>query len=215
MLANTERDFIMLKGTPNQVAEAIQIIEELDSKSAPVSDGPRTVRRVISMNAAERDRILESFEDVWPTMGRDNPFDVRKPQSKAEDGSLFRRNEKRKSLEEMLKEQGSVLRGRLFEVAACMNPSMAMRLSDTVLQAPGRAIPGDPFPGDHEPSPGDEVIQDADGYKLPPQIKSVPGAPVKIWGTEYGIIIESQDLDAGDDAEYLVCLLYTSPSPRD
>ena len=64
MLADTERDFIMLRGTPPQVNEAEQIILELDRKAAPASDGLRTKRRVIQMPKDEVDRILPVLEAV-------------------------------------------------------------------------------------------------------------------------------------------------------
>jgi hypothetical protein len=188
LLPDDDRDFIMVKGTPIQVTEAVQIIEELDRKAAPVTDGLRTIRRAIPMSAGDRDRILESFTDVWPTMGRDNPFEVRPPLSEEKDGGLFRKREKRPS--DWLDDQGSVLKQRLFEYAVIASPSFAMGLSQSYLQSPD------------DPSPGDKI--NPESYQLPEQIKSVPGAPMRIWGTEFGIIIESEDLDAGDDAVYLV-----------
>lgn len=194
MLANTERDFIMVRGTPAQVIEAKEIIEELDRKSAPESDGLRTVRRAIPMSPADRDRILPTLQDLWPTMGRENPFDVRSPRPSIDDGSLFRRGEKVRPQPQRLpglKDQGVIVRDRLFEVAASLFPATALNLSTAVLQTSEK-----PWP--------EVETSESDGYKSPEQIESVPGAPVKVWGTEFGIIIESEDLDAGDDVEYLI-----------
>lgn len=188
LLPDDDRDFIMVKGTPIQVTEAVQVIEELDRKSAPVTDGLRTKRRVISMAPGDRDRILESFTDVWPTMGRDNPFEVRKPKPSPDDGSLFRKREAEQK--DWLDDQGSILRQRLFEYAVLASPSFAMTMSQSFLQSPD------------DPSPGDKM--NPESYQLPDQIKSQPGAPLRVWGTEFGIIIECDDLDAGDDAVYLV-----------
>lgn len=186
MLANTDRDFIMLRGTPPQVSEAKEIIEELDRKSAPVSDGLRTRRRIISMPQSEIDRILPVLGDVWPTMGRKNLFDVLPARKGNDKDSLFRKNEKRKMME---REQGSILRSRLFETVALVFPATALQLSTSMVQGPD------------DPSPGDEQ---KDGYKLPEQVESVPGAPVRVWATEFGIIVESDDLDAADDVEYMI-----------
>ena len=186
MLANTDRDFIILRGTPRQVSAAREIIEELDRRSAPVSDGLRTRRRMISMPQSEIDRILPVLEDMWPTMGRGNLFDVRPAQKGNDQDSLFRKNEKRKMME---REQGSILRSRLFEAIAMSFPATALQLSTAMLQGPD------------DPSPGD---QKKDGYKLPEQVESIPGAPVRVWATEFGIVVESDDLDAADDVEYMI-----------
>ena len=188
LLPDDDRDFIMVRGTPIQVTEAVQVIEELDRKSAPVTDGLRTKRRVISMAPGDRDRILEAFTDVWPTMGRDNPFEVRKPKPAPQDGSLFRKREAEQK--DRLDDQGSILKQSLFEYAVLASPSFAMAMSQSFLQSPD------------DPSLGDKINPEA--YQLPDQIKSQPGAPLRVWGTEFGIIIECDDLDAGDDAVYLV-----------
>jgi len=190
LLPNDDRDFIIVKGTPIQVTDAVQVIEELDRKAAPISDGLRVKRRVISMPPAERDRILEAFGDVWPTMGRDNPFEVRPPMQTEEDGSLFRKRDEPN--DDPWDEQGSILRDRLFELAVIAAPTVAMNLTNAFVQSPD------------EPSPGDKLNEEESGYRLPDQIESVPGAPVRVWGTEFGIIVESDDFDAGDDAEFII-----------
>ena len=187
LLPNDSRDWIMVRGTPAQVTDAVEIIKELDQKSAPVSNGIRTKRRVISMPAADRDRVLEALQDYLPTLGRDNPFEVRPARApEKDDDSLFRQRDKKMKNND----HGSIFRSRLFEVAAVVAPGVTLQFANSMLQSPD-----DPSPGDAK-NPGD--------YKLPDQIKSVPGAPVRIWGTESGIIIETLDLDAGDDVEYLV-----------
>jgi hypothetical protein len=196
MLANTDRDFIMVRGTPAQVLEAKEIIEELDRKSAPESDGLRTVRRAIPMSPADRDRILPTLGDLWPTMGRQNPFDVRSPRPSTDDGSLFRRGQKVQPQPQPQRlpganDQGTVVGDRLFEVAASLFPVTALNLSTAVLQSSDEAWP-------------EVETSETDGYKSPKQIQSIPGAPVRVWGTEFGIIIESEDLDAGDDVEFLI-----------
>ena len=195
MLANTDRDFIMLRGTPSQVTDAREIIEELDRKSAPVTGGLRTRRRVISMAPDDVARILPGLKDMWPTMGRENLFDVRPPRRALDADSLFRQREQEKAGERnqgSMKKQGSVLRTRMFQFMASVAPATALQLSASMLQSPD------------EPSPGDLKQEKPGAYALPKQIESVPGAPVTVWATEYGIIIESDDLDAADDAEYLI-----------
>ncbi|QEG22805.1 secretin N-terminal domain-containing protein [Mariniblastus fucicola] len=190
MLANTDRDFIMLRGTPAQVTEAREIIAELDRNAAPVTDGLRTRRRVIKMDAGNRDRILGELPDYWPTMSRENLFDVRPPSApESDESSLFRQRENELPPK---RDQSSVIRDRLTEVAVALFPSATLRLSTAMLQTPD------------EPSPGDAINQKEDTYQLPEQIESIPGAPVRVWGTEFGIIIESDDLDAGDDAAFLI-----------
>lgn len=186
MLANSVRDFIIVRGTPSQVSEAIQVIEEIDRNSAPLAEGLRTNRRVIPMAPGDRDRILGSLEEYLPTLGRENKFELRPPANTEEDNdSLFRRRERE------LKGggQSSFLRSTVFEFAVCLNPSLAMRLSSSLLQVPFAA---------------DDQANDGSAYVPPKQVKSVPGAPVRIWGTEFGIVVESDDLDAGDDVAYLI-----------
>jgi len=76
MIANSARDFIMVRGKPLEVLDTRRIIEDIDSNLIPLSDGLRTERRVIPMSAGERDRIMGSLEEYWPTMGRKNTLRI-------------------------------------------------------------------------------------------------------------------------------------------
>ena len=207
MIANTDRDFIMVRGTPQQVTEVKQYIGQLDEYSAPVTDGLRTVRRVIPMSEGDRDRILDSIEDFWPTMGRDNPFsignpfDIRKPKETEDSESLLRKNKSSQQNSRLPVRRG--VSGRRIQFQSSMNRigdeaagvvAAAFPVASTLISAAVIQSPDDPSPGDFQ----------KDGYQPPRQIKSVPGAPVRVWGTPYGIIIESKDFDAGDDVEYLI-----------
>ena len=186
MLGNSVRDFIIVRGTPNQVTEAALVIEELDRNSAPMTDGLRTSRRVIPMAAGDRDRILDSLEDYLPTLGRENQFQIREPsKTEPDEDSLFRRRENER-------DQSSVFRSKATELAIFLNPTLAAGLINSVLQMPQQE-------GAASGQPTDKNV-----YVAPEQAKSVPGAPVKIWGTEFGIVVETDDLDAGDDVVYLI-----------
>ena len=186
MLGNSIRDFIIVRGTPNQVTEASLVIAELDRNSAPMTDGLRTSRRVIPMAAGDRDRILDSLDEYLPTLGRENQFEIREPSNtEPDEESLFRRRESEI-------DQSSVLRSKATEVAILLNPTLAAGLISSVLQMPQQE-------GAASVEPIDKNV-----YVAPEQAKSVPGAPVKIWGTEFGIVVETDDLDAGDDVVYLI-----------
>ena len=203
MLANVDANAIVLKGTAAQVIEARLLIEELDRNEAPQSDGIRTQRRFVPMPPADRDRILGTLEDRWPTMGRSNRFIVRPPRKTEDDGSLLRRRTRAVQPSNSAgsgtkggsgtrdgsgtKAQGSFIQDQAFQFAACAFPAATLQLSTALLQSPD------------DPSPGDKEV-----YQLPKQVKSVPGAAVYVWGTEDGIIIESDDLDAGDDVVYMI-----------
>ena len=50
----------------------------------------------------------------------------------------------------------------------------------------------------------DEEDSPTQGYQVPEEKPSVPGAPVDIRLTEHGIIITSDDLDAADDVEHMI-----------
>ncbi len=41
-------------------------------------------------------------------------------------------------------------------------------------------------------------------YRPAPQVASIPGAPIEVQFTEYGIVLRSDDLDALDDIERLI-----------
>jgi hypothetical protein len=58
----------------------------------------------------------------------------------------------------------------------------------------------------------DETVNPSDGYSAPPQLPSMPGAPITVESTEYGIVLRSDDFDALDDLVYEIEQLLGSES---
>lgn len=89
----------------------------------------------------------------------------------------------------------------MFALATPMQPSLV-----GLLAAPQESV-GDTTQDQPRSLPSDQAL-----YIPPPQVASVPGAPIEVKFTDYGVVLFSEDLDALDDLEYLIQEQFSSSS---
>lgn len=222
LLANSVQRHIIVRGTPQEVNQVKQMVAELDANAIPLSAGPRTRTRVIPMDDTKRDEVMDLLESYWPSTGRDNPLRMNLNLIMPED---------RKKVRGQLRGQpdGPPSADQVPEQSSESNEAMPTTGSNTSNQnsrwefpsanwfqttsiwTAGRfAVPllnavALPQTLDDGTGSGDETYSARDpNYIPPPEFKSIPGEPIEIKPTPYGIIITSDDLDALDDMEMLI-----------
>lgn len=211
VMANSALNQILVRGTPKEVAEVRRMVADLDANAIPRRKGPRTSTRIISMDQSDIEEISPMMEDLLKTTGRKNSMIIVLPDERNElkrrmRGVPSRRPEAGRSSEgqpiqdDELRNKGSHrlnLKSGLALAIQLLGTSPALQ---TGLLAPP------------EPRQEEEVgnTSQEDGkprnpdYRPAEQITSVPGAPIEVRFTDYGIVITSEDLDALDDIELLI-----------
>lgn len=180
LLANTLQNYIVVRGTPSETFEISQIIDQLDQAQGRDPDRIRTNARVIEMSPTQRDQLLESVEDYWPSTGRKNRLRIIMPDENVKD----KLDQDRGTMKPM---DSSTQRRQAFPQGS------AGLFRNTAWQQPVR-------------SPSVTAMPMADSpptkrYRPPAGSASVPGAELSIKATPFGVLIESDDLDALDDLE--------------
>ena len=79
LIANEVHGYIAMAGTPQDVIQTRQMINDLDANARPTLTGPRTTTRVVPMTPRQRDQSIDSLMDYWPTTGRENRINIRMP----------------------------------------------------------------------------------------------------------------------------------------
>ena len=226
LLANTVQNYIVVRGTPAELNETEQMIQQLDSAQQLDPDRVRTNVRVLKMAPAKRDDIMEAVEDYWPATGRKNSLRIimpedrkksmrgrsrfRSPDQEAEDLFNSIRNDSAEEDERRPKPPTRVNGSQSKHLIpsglnATLNPAALMT---GLLASPvqDNATPTAAPPIGATSNETAQPVQSGQDYTAPPVITSVPGAPVTIKGTAFGITIESDDLDALDDLESMLTL---------
>lgn len=206
LLANTALNTVIVSGTSREVANTKLTLQKLDINYIPVDSGPRTQVRMIPMSESEQERLLPILPDLLGSVGRsDNPFKVIRPKDRKSFPDRVRRGELNAPVENRLPDnlddllppsgepqsnwprKAGGLRDRIIAMAClALGPQKLAVASTMMLQL-----------DDNEPSSS----QRGSGYQPPKSVQSVAGAPIEFRFTEYGLTIESDDLDAADDIE--------------
>ena len=213
LMANSQRRQILVRGTPQEVAAVKKMVANLDANSVPLAIGPRTRRRVIPMSEIERDELLPMLEDLLYERGRENPFNVVMPEDRKNIQSRIKtappapisepvetRQQPQQKLPPSLREVPSsrktgkrnlILQQSTFLATSFLNLNQAIATGAVAIpqEEIGRAS--------QEPL---STEQDS-SYRPAPQRESIAGAPIEVRFTEYGIVLDSLDLDALDDLE--------------
>ena len=175
---------------------------------------------MIPLTESQKSSLASVLPDLLGKVGRDNPFNIVRPSQRKNIDERIRRgelqredqseDEKFQEMQEMLDELPSANRSRskfpaavpqtnlhkkpasaLQQVSAlaflALGPQRANLVSNLALfqQNDGMAT-SDP---------------DVSGYRAPPEKKSINGAPIEFRFNEYGLTIDTRDLDAADDIE--------------
>ena len=82
LMANSERNQIIVRGTPQEVATVRRMVQQLDDTSTVVSTGPRTGRRLIEMNESEQSEIVPMIDDLLRIEGRINELNIIMPEDR-------------------------------------------------------------------------------------------------------------------------------------
>lgn len=218
LLANTIQNYIVIRGTPSEIFEVTQMIEKLDAAQELDPDRVRTNARVIKMAPNKRDELLDSVEDIWPSTGRENHLRIIMPedrdQLRSRNRSGFRRFDEASDNDSSFNDSSFNHRGandrsakidpshsstrwsqRLFSLAPMFLPTAMLTVPDEPADIEQSERPGNSDDGDSV---------DRSTYSPPKEFKSIRGADISVKGTAFGILIESDDLDALDDLETIL-----------
>ena len=204
MLANTVQNYIVIRGTPAEIFDVSQMITQLDQQQRLDPNRVRRPTRVIKMPPGKRDDLLESAPDLMRATGKRNPIRIIMPEDRNRSGRGFNRfgapGSDTKALPQsapaphdgtsLVDPNGDVgpHRGPSQISAAATSALLNFALTSLVTYQPqdnGGSNSNSNQSDDSEPS-------------------SVPGSPIVIKGTAFGILIESDDLDALDDLEAIL-----------
>ena len=212
---------IFVSGTSTEVAKARRILQDLDASYIAAKTGPRKNVRLIPMSPEERNRLAPALPDLLGSVGRTNPFNVIRPEQRKGLEDRFRRGQMQDSMENLSDEEkfnemlnGPRSRSKEKEVpsklpAKSSGASLQKKPASFLHQASALsflALGADKvnlvsnmmlFQQDG----ATETQSDDLGYRPPERKKSVPGAPIEFRFTEFGLTVESDDLDAIDDIE--------------
>ena len=197
ILSNSLMNQILVKGTPQEVAQIRRMAKELDANSVPPITGPRTNTRIISMDENDKEDLFPMLEDLLKQTGRTNPFNMVLPEE---------RKDLRSQMRGLDENSGSSLNPNILRRSSeWFQSSAAMVAYSTGLNAiPTSLVSFPSFPVQEQElgQTTDESAKQRSGYSAPPQLPSLPGAPITVESTEYGIVLRSDDFDALDDLVY-------------
>ena len=217
LLANSYLNQIIVSGTAKEVAEIRTIAMELDARYQPVATGPRTGVIMMPMTEQDQLRLAPALSDLLGKVGRKNAFNVTRPSQRKNLDERIRRGDLRdenqsddEMIQEMLDELPSANRFKsnspnsvpqsnlrkkpasaLQQVSAFALLALGAQRASVVsnfslLQQDGGTATSDPAASD---------------YRAPRGKESIAGAPIEFRFTDYGLTIESDDLDAADDIQ--------------
>jgi hypothetical protein len=207
LLGNADKGQIIVRGTPQEVVAVKNYVSQFDANSIPVETGPRTSTRIIELNPRQQEDVLPMLDALLGSMGRRNKLNIVEPEDRKNFRERFPTPSRLLELDPGTEaapvipaNQGSRIDiNRFFQsepfvvaAAALAGPQL---FATSVL----------PFQ-EEVGQTTDESDQNrrAEGYIPPPRIDSVPGDPIKVRMTDFGFILESNDLDALDDLEYAI-----------
>jgi len=231
LLANPVLNQIIVSGTAKEVAEVRSIAEELDARYVPVQSGRRAGTVIIPMREDEQRRLEPALGDLLKSQGLNNDFDVknnfnviRPKQRKGLDERM-----RREKLQDSMDNHGEkdlfneVLNGRRSSGRRSDNgrSNDGVQLKRSVGRF-GASLQKKPASVLHRASAlvflalGADKVNLVSSMMLCQQVgetetsndspvenknNSVPGAPIEFRFTEYGLTVESEDLDAVDDIQ--------------
>ncbi len=214
LMANSELNHIIVRGTPQEVASVKQIVAELDLNSVPIATGPRTRHRVIPMDEREQDQIIPILPDLFQTIGRPNRFNLILP-------------EERKDIRMRLKNPDALNGNSPLDLGPPASPESSSNRAPAPIKSSqlnsklqhstlmlAQAAGLHPFMLSSYVAPLQDEVgstskesatkQKSQEYQPPPQMPSIPGAPIEAKFTKFGLVLDSDDLDALDDLEDMI-----------
>ena len=216
LLANTDLNQIIVSGSAQEVVEIETIARELDLRYKPVSSGLRTGFAMIKLNEKQKKRLESALPALLRQTGRENRFTIVRPsQRKGLDEKMRRdelqdENESDEELQRMLDEVPSANRSKSMSPSAVPQSNLQRKPASALQQAsafaflalgPQRANFVSNFVLFQQDGGTTTSDPSANSYRPPREKKSISGAPIKFEFTEFGLTVESADLDAAEDIE--------------
>ncbi|MEL7500265.1 MAG: secretin N-terminal domain-containing protein [Planctomycetota bacterium] len=226
-IADSYTNKIIVSGTVQEVARVRAMLKQLDDEyEDPVPPGPRSRVRIIPMDESEQQKLAPMIESLLGTVNRGNKFRVILPEERKSMNMRIRSGEfdDPRALEEPLPGESLLIPQRATRPdegtsnqrgntpSRRNDQGSVQRTVDEWLFVGTQAFGISPVVANtsliwqEEESTDDDSskgYQDPD-YTPPPKVQSVPGAPITFRFNEYGLTIESEDLDAADDIEYAI-----------
>lgn len=229
LLANTLQNYIVVRGTPAEIFETTETILQLDQAQQLDPDRVRTNARIIKMAPSKRDDLIDAVEDYWPATGRKNSLRIIMPEDRKKAiGGLRRFGSPNSDSQELQQSDIEDLLAPPLEPSARdeapsapssdgnnKNDKVQTRHSTKPIASPPSAFAASGLTHltnlfltsavAYQPQEEAEPSPSGNSDYIPPESRtSVPGSPVVIKGTAFGILIESDDLDALDDLETIL-----------
>ena len=208
MLAQSELNQIIVSGTPQEVATVKRMVENLDMNATLPDSGPRTGRRIIEMSESEQDSLAPMIEDLLQMNGRSNKIQIIMPEDRKDIRSriITPSDDNLPSLFDLPGGSGSFKpsqpKGRSYRGSQLIRPANEAVFLISSLLGVTHSVSSflAPLQEDEPAVTNDGVLRDQD-YRPAPQQESVPGAPIEVKFTEFGMVLDSKDFDALDDLE--------------
>jgi hypothetical protein len=198
VFADSEKNSVVVRGKPKDVAEIKKMVAELDLNAKSDLNRSRSDTRVITVNERDIDYLPEVLEYLLQGEGRRNPIQIIKP----EDRKDFRSRNRRMGAESFFPDGGPPR-------SDDQNQSRRNAPLDFLQAAVGYRLVGLstrwltylPQPQDPPQLTGSAKLQDDDLFLYRPAEpkQSIAGAPIIAKFVEDRLILQSDDLDALDD----------------
>ena len=218
LLANSYTKQIIVRGTPQEVELVKTMVAQLDADSAVANDGTRSQRRIISMNEREMEELAPLLPDLLMSTGRKNPFNMIMPKDRMNVQESIKKQQRGGSVDDFLRgvgapdEKPSQSRTRVPgpRETSLINTCSPDTVADTTSTKFSEFLTLIAHTAGLNPALASSLItiqetqeqSESQGYQPPPQVRSVPGAPVFARFSNGSLILDSEDLDALDDLVY-------------
>ena len=202
LVADSDNDRVLVHGSPQEIAMVQKMIEEID-KVATEDDGPRQRTQVLRMSERQADKVMDFFQidGIMDSMGRGkNRLNLIMPNDRK---SFNNRNRFQRNVPPSRDQNDDAGSSNRSDRTRTSMPRSNAQYETTVVRPRSNFY----FTSYQEPQGADE-FPDQIGQTTEPnstgstgveEPQTIPGAPVTIRWTEQGIVVHTEDLDAGDD----------------
>ncbi len=212
LLANSYTRQIIVRGTPQEVQTVKRMVAELDANSLVAETGPRSTTRIISIGEREMKDLAPLLPDLLMSAGRTNPFNMIMPKDRKDVKESIKKQKGSDSVEDFL--NGVDIPGdekpdqsRRYtpgqKKTSQLNPTFNELLFLTANAVGISPIFANGLVSLQADSASESTERQVGStYQPPPEIKSVPGAPIVGRFSNGSLVLDSEDLDALDDLVY-------------
>ena len=218
LLSNETTQQIIVSGTPKEVSDIRSIALQYDALHQPAETGPRSSTVILPMNKRDQDRLLPALSDLLSTKNLDNAFNIVRPSQRKDMDERIRRGRMQNSIdksdeelmEELIGPPPSANRSRSRSTPPRWVPQSKLQKKPASALQRVSALAFLALGVQRASLISNVAILQQDGgtaslgsgsrdFPTRAEKESVPGAPIEFRFNEYGLTIESDDLDAVDD----------------